>query len=89
MQANFLWAYATLGKRLDAASLGALEAAAHKLLPQFDSQALSNMLWAFVKLDHMPGSALLRGCEAQAVHTAANFSPQGLVRCIARLVHEW
>ena len=77
-----LWAYATgaWGERMDTASLSALEGTVQRQLPQFDSQALSNVLWAFVKLNHRPRAALLRACNMQAAQIADTFSPQGLVR---------
>ena len=54
-------------------------------LPQFDAQALSNVLWGFVKLKHRPRTALLRGCEARAALIADIFSTQGMVRCYLSL----
>ena len=80
-QANFLWAYATLGERMGGASLEALAAQAQKQLPQFNSQNVANMMWAFAKLKYNPGATLLQSCEANATHTARTLTPQGLVRC--------
>ena len=80
-QANFPWAYATLGERLGCACLEALAAQAQKQLPSFTAQNLANMMWAFAKLEYSPDDTLLRGCEAYATRSAGAFSPQALVRC--------
>ena len=80
-QANFLWAYATLGERMGSASLEALAAQAQTQLPSFTAQNLANMMWASAKLEYSPDDTLLRGCEAHATRNAGAFDPQALVRC--------
>ena len=80
MQANFLWAYATLGERMGSACLEALEKQAQKQLPHFKPLELTMMMWAFVKLSYSPDAMLLRSCEAHAMRTAGTFNPQELVR---------
>ena len=80
-QANFAWAYATLGQPLGTACLEALAAQAQKQLPHFKPQDLANTMWAFAKLKLCPDAALLRSCEAHATRKAEVFIPQDLVRC--------
>lgn len=60
--------------------LAKLAAHAQTQLPQFKSQELANMIWAFAKLTYSPDATLLRGCEAHATRTAGAFNPQELVR---------
>ena len=82
---TLLWAYATLGEPLGSACLEALAAQAQKQLPHFNEQALTNVMWAFAKLNHCPGATLLQSCEAHATCTAGAFTPQGLgalLRCL-------
>ena len=80
-QANFLWAYATLGKRVGTTCMEALAAQAHKELPRANAQDLENMMWAFAKFNHSPDASLLQSCEAHATRIARAFTPQGVVRC--------
>ena len=49
-QANFLWAYATLGEPMGGACLAALAAQAQRQLPRFKEQNLSNMAWALATM---------------------------------------
>ena len=51
MQANFLWAYATLGERVSGSCAAALASSALNLLPRFDEQHLSNTAWALASMD--------------------------------------
>ena len=51
MQANFLWAYATLGERVSGSCLAALTACALPLLPRFNAQHLGNTAWALASMD--------------------------------------
>ena len=46
VQALVMWAYATVGERLDAACLKALGVAAKKHLQHFTLHALANTLWS-------------------------------------------
>ena len=80
LQANFPWAYATLGVRMGSACLEALAAQAQKQLPQFKPQNLANMMWAFAKLSYSPDATLLLSCEACASRIARTFKPQEVVR---------
>ena len=79
-QSNFLWAYATLGERLGNASLKALVTQAQKQLPHFTAQGLTNIMWAFPKVNHSPDATLLRSCEAHAARISSAYIPQDLVR---------
>ena len=81
LQVMFLRAYAMLGARMGSACLEALAAHAQKQLPRFEAKSMVNMLWAFAKLKHKPGAALLRDCEAHATRIVTSFAPQDLVRC--------
>ena len=71
VQANFLWAYATLGERVGSSCLAALASNALTLLPRFNAQELSNTAWALASIDiSEPVSSLHLPCIAQAVeHT--------------------
>lgn len=79
----FLWAHATLERRVGSACLRALAAQAQKRLPRFQAQQMANMLWAFSKLQYIPHATLLRGCEAHAIRVCKALTPSGLVRCCA------
>ena len=80
LQANFLWAYATLGERMSSACLEALATQAQAQLPQFKAQELANMMLAFAKLSYSPNATLLQSCEAHDTRIAGEFTPRGLVR---------
>ena len=80
LQANFMWAYATLGERMGGACLEALATQTQKLLPQSHAQDMAKM-WAIAKLSKSPDPTLLRSCEAHAARVAGTFIPQDLVRC--------
>ena len=81
LQANFPWAYATLGERMGVACLEALATQAHAQLSHFNAQNITNMMWAFAKLSYRPDSTMLQRCEAHAMRIARSFQPQHLVRC--------
>ena len=51
LQANFLWAYATLGERVTGSCSAALASNALALLPRFNPQELSNTAWALASMD--------------------------------------
>ena len=51
VQANFLWAYATLGERVGESCLAALVTNALTLLPCFNAQELGNTAWALAGMD--------------------------------------
>ena len=85
-QANFLWAYAALGKPMGSACLEALAAHAHKQLPRFSAQQLADMMWAFARFRHSPGAPLLQGCEAHATCIARAINARNVVRCCS--VHQ-
>ena len=72
---------------MGSACLEALAAQAQAQLPQFESQELANMMWAFAKLNYSPSAMLLRGCEAHATRIAGAFSPQELVCCCYYAAH--
>ena len=68
VQANFLWAYAILGERMDGRCLAALASKALTLLPRFSAQELSNTAWALASMDILePVSSLHLPCVALAV----------------------
>ena len=50
-QANFLWAYATMGERMTGSCSAALTVCALPLLPRFNAQNLSNTAWALASMD--------------------------------------
>lgn len=47
-------------------------------LPQFNSQNMSNTLWAFASLNHHPGSMLLKVLQRELVHKLPHFTSQGI-----------
>lgn len=47
-------------------------------LPQFNSQNMSNTLWAFASLNHHPGSMLLKVLQRELVHKLPYFTAQGI-----------
>ena len=49
-QANFLWAYATLGEPVSKDCLASLAARAQSQLPHFTEQGLSNTAWALATM---------------------------------------
>lgn len=51
MQANLLYAYATLGERVGASCSAALAARALTMLPCFSEQELANTAWALAAMD--------------------------------------
>ena len=62
-QANFLWAYATLGECVGASCVAALATRALTLLPHFSAQGLSNTAWALASMDILePVSSLTNLC---------------------------
>ena len=71
VQANFLWAYATLGERMDGSCSAALASHALTLLPRFNAQELCNTAWALASMDILePVNSLHLPCVPQAVeHT--------------------
>ena len=51
MQANFLWAYATLGERVTGTCSSALASNALTLLACFNTLELSNTAWSLASMD--------------------------------------
>lgn len=47
-------------------------------LPQFNSQNMSNTLWAFASLNHHPGPMLLKVLQRELVHKLPHFTSQGI-----------
>ena len=47
-------------------------------LPQFNSQNMSNTLWAFASLNHHPGPMLLKVLQRELVHKLPYFTSQGI-----------
>ena len=47
-------------------------------LPQFNSQNMSNTLWAFASLNHHPGPTLLKVLQRELVHKLPHFTAQGI-----------
>lgn len=47
-------------------------------LPHFNSQNMSNTLWAFASLNHHPGSMLLKVLQRELVHKLPHFTAQGI-----------
>lgn len=47
-------------------------------LPQFNSQNMSNTLWAFASLNHHPGPMLLKVLQRELVHKLPHFTAQGI-----------
>ena len=47
-------------------------------LQHFNSQNISNTLWAFASLNHHPGPMLLKVLQRELVHKLRQFTPQGI-----------
>lgn len=58
--------------------LGAMATQAMQRLPQFNSQNMSNTLWAFASLNHHPGPMLLKVLQRELVHKLPHFTSQGI-----------
>lgn len=58
--------------------LSAMATQAMQRLPQFNSQNMSNTLWAFASLNHHPGPMLLKVLQRELVHKLPHFTSQGI-----------
>ena len=58
MQANIAWAFSVLGHSPGPELLEAIAQEAEKKIAEFTAQNISNLLWAFAKLEHMPATFL-------------------------------
>ena len=58
--------------------LQAMASQAMQRLQQFNSQNISNTLWAFASLNHHPGPMLLKVLQRELVHKLRQFTPQGI-----------
>lgn len=58
--------------------LTAMAAQAMQRLQHFNSQNISNTLWAFASLNHHPGPMLLKVLQRELVHKLRQFTPQGI-----------
>lgn len=75
VQANIAWSYATLSHNPGEELLEAIAVEAEKKLAEFSPQNISNLLYAFAKLDYKP-SAFLEQASQAAVPILTNFTPQ-------------
>ena len=75
MQANIAWAYAVLLHSPGPELLDALAREAEKKLAEFTSQNISNLVYAFAKLEHVPAGFLQRASQA-ARTLLGQFTPQ-------------
>lgn len=80
MQANIAWSFATLNHSPGEALLEALALEAEKKLAEFSPQNISNLLYAFAKLEHKP-SAFLEQASRAAVPILTTFTPQVTYHC--------
>ena len=74
-QPSWHYSYAPLDCR---EVLSAMATQAMQRLPQFNSQNMSNTLWAFASLNHHPGSMLLKVLQRELVHKLPHFTSQGI-----------
>lgn len=58
--------------------LNAMATQAMQRLPQFNSQNMSNTLWAFASLNHHPGPMLLKVLQRELIHKLPHFTAQGI-----------
>lgn len=58
--------------------LQAMASQAMQRLQHFNSQNISNTLWAFASLNHHPGPMLLKVLQRELVHKLRQFTPQGI-----------
>ena len=58
--------------------LSAMATQAMQRLSQFNSQNMSNTLWAFASLNHHPGPMLLKVLQRELVHKLPHFTSQGI-----------
>ena len=75
MQANIAWAYAVLMHSPGPELLDAIAREAEKKLAEFTSQNISNLVYAFAKLEHVPAGFLERASQA-ARTLLGQFTPQ-------------
>lgn len=75
MQANIAWAFATLGHSPGPEILDAIAQEAAKKLAEFTSQNISNLVYAFAKMEHVPPGFLEQASQA-ARHLLNQFTPQ-------------
>ena len=75
MQANIAWAYAVLMHSPGPELLDAIAREAEKKLAEFTSQNISNLVYAFAKLEHVPSGFLERASQA-ARTLLGQFTPQ-------------
>jgi hypothetical protein len=75
MQANIAWAFATLGHPPGPEILDALAREAAKKLAEFTSQNISNLVYAFAKMEHVP-LGFLRQASQAARQLLNQFTPQ-------------
>ena len=75
MQANIAWAFATLGHSPGPEILDAIAREAAKKLAEFTSQNISNLVYAFAKMEHVPLGFLEQASQA-ARQLLNQFTPQ-------------
>jgi hypothetical protein len=75
MQANIAWAFATLGHSPGPEILDAIAREAAKKLAEFTSQNISNLVYAFAKMEHVPPGFLEQASQA-ARQLLNQFTPQ-------------
>jgi len=75
VQANIAWSFATLNHSPGEVLLEAIALEAEKKLTEFSPQNISNLLYAFAKLEHKP-SAFLEQASHAAMPILTTFTPQ-------------
>ncbi len=75
MQANIAWAYAVLMHSPGPELLDTIAREAEKKLTEFTSQNISNLVYAFAKLEHVPSGFLEHASQA-AQTLLSQFTPQ-------------
>jgi hypothetical protein len=75
LQANIAWAFATLNHNPGPDLLEGIAVEAVKKLTEFTAQNISNLLYAFGRLEHLPESFLQHASKA-AQPILATFTPQ-------------
>ena len=75
MQANIAWAYAVLEHSPGPELLDAIAREAEKKMAEFTSQNISNLVYAFARLEYVPAGFLERASQA-ARTLLGQFTPQ-------------
>ncbi len=85
VQANIAWAFATLNHNPGSELLEGIAVEAVKKLPEFTAQNISNLLYAFGKLEYMPKDFPCHASQA-AQPILGTFTPQvsfSAILCVA------